>query len=429
MECVEQGVDDAVGVIRLDTPEGDQLGALINFGCHALCSTDRYGHITADYPRYVADLFRQVAGVPVVFTQGGLGDVVPIERQGAGRAPRGRSVGAAALYAFEQLKPAATPPLGLLARRVEIPARVVEAESEDARTSLRDSHARYRAYLHEWYRRHPTIAYPIKLVTLGDVAVLQLAGEAFHETVLAIKGASPFAHTVVVSRATREVGYVPPRRPSSQGGMEVSLTGIAPASEPLIRAAAVDLLRAGPPRRAGVADPGGPGGGLSAVSPGDADDLLQKSLRVAAPPEAVFALLTDPDGLGRWLTPVASLEPVPGGEVELVFPNQNGTLSVIRGQVTEVVRPERIAYTWHNPAWDFPPLHVRFDLRPDGGGTRVHLSQWGFAGQPLERAIHDKRESESFRPTVDVDAFEGRRFSPGVSPDAPGLARDDRAET
>jgi hypothetical protein len=244
VECVEQGVDDAVGVIRFDTPEGDQVGALINFGCHALCSTDRYGHITADYPAYVAALFRQAASLPVVFTQGGLGDVVPIERRGTAARRVGRSVGAAALYAFEQLQPVAAPPLGLFARRVEIPARVVAAEPEEVRTSLRNSHARYRAFLYEWYRQHPTIAYPIKLVTLGDIAVLQLAGEVFHDTALAIKGASPFAQTVVVSRATREVGYVPPPEAFRQGGMEVSLTGIAPASEPLIRAAATDLLRA-----------------------------------------------------------------------------------------------------------------------------------------------------------------------------------------
>ncbi|MDE2840045.1 MAG: hypothetical protein OXM03_05395, partial [Chloroflexota bacterium] len=52
-DWVEQGVDDAVRVIRLDTVAGEQLGALVNFGCHALCSDDRYGDITADYPRHV----------------------------------------------------------------------------------------------------------------------------------------------------------------------------------------------------------------------------------------------------------------------------------------------------------------------------------------------------------------------------------------
>ena len=117
---------------------------------------------------------------------------------------------------------------------------------------------------------------------------------------------------------------------------------------------------------------------------------MEKTLRVAAPPQTVFALLTDPDGIGRWLTPVAYLDPVPGGEVELAFPHQNGTLGVVRGRVTEIAPPERIGYTWHSTSWTFPPLHVRFTLLPVAGGTEVRLTQRGFAGQPVERAIHDE---------------------------------------
>jgi uncharacterized protein YndB with AHSA1/START domain len=126
--------------------------------------------------------------------------------------------------------------------------------------------------------------------------------------------------------------------------------------------------------------------------PGGVDDRLEKSVRVAAPPERVFALLTEPDGLGRWLTPVAHFEAVPGGEVELVFLNQNGSLGIFRGRVTECEPPVRIAYTWHSPAWTFPPLHLCFTLSPapSGGGTEVRFAQWGFAGQPVERAIHDE---------------------------------------
>lgn len=244
VECVEQGVDDAVSVLRFDSPEGEQLGALVNFGCHALCSTDKYGHISADYPRYVADVFSQVAGVPAVFTQGGLGDVVPIERQGLAARRIGRSVGAQALYVFEQLKPLDDVALDVRYREVTVPARFVAEEPEVVKANLRNNHGRFRRFLFELYRRNPTIAYPIKVVTLGDAAIVHLAGEVFHDTALAIKAASPFAHTIVISRATREVGYVPTPEAFHQGGMEVALTGIAPGGEPLIRAAAAELLAA-----------------------------------------------------------------------------------------------------------------------------------------------------------------------------------------
>ncbi len=98
------------------------------------------------------------------------------------------------------------------------------------------------AFLYEWYEQNPSIRYPIKVVTLGDTALVHMPGELFHDTALAIKGASPFRHTVVISRPTREVAYVPTPEAFDQGGMEPNLAAIAPSSEPLIRQAAIDLL-------------------------------------------------------------------------------------------------------------------------------------------------------------------------------------------
>ena len=93
-------------MVRFDTLAGEQVGALVNFGCHAVCSDDRYGHITADYPRHVAAVFRKVAGIPVVFTQGSIGEQIPVEAEGARSARRiGNALGAQALYVFEQIAP------------------------------------------------------------------------------------------------------------------------------------------------------------------------------------------------------------------------------------------------------------------------------------------------------------------------------------
>ena len=239
---IEQGVDDEVSVLRFDSLAGEAIGAFINFGCHALCSTDKYGGISADYPRYVADVFGEVAGLPVVFAQGGLGDVVPIEREGWAARRIGRSVGAQALYVFEQIKPENTPAMATHQREVEIPARVWPEEPEEMRFNFKAMHNRYHRFLYEWYEQNPIIRYPIKVITLGDTALVHMPGELFHETALAIKAASPFRHTVVISRPTREVAYVPTPEAFDQGGMEPNLAAIAPSSEPLIRQAAIDVL-------------------------------------------------------------------------------------------------------------------------------------------------------------------------------------------
>ena len=244
-DWTEQDSDAAVRVIRFDTIAGAQLGALVNFGCHALCSDDRYGHITADYPQHVAAVFRKVAGIPIVFTQGSIGEQIPVEAEGAESARRiGNALGAQALYVFEQIAPSETPELGVHFMEATVPARQVAEEPEAMRFDLRNSRARYRRYLYERFHENPVISYPIRAVTLGDeFAIVALPGEMFHETVLAIQEASPFPHTIVLSRAAREVGYVPVPGAFAQGGMEPALTSLTAASEPVIRRNAIAHLR------------------------------------------------------------------------------------------------------------------------------------------------------------------------------------------
>lgn len=244
-DWTEQDVDDAVRVIRLDTVAGEQLGALVTFGCHALCSDDRYGDITADYPQHVAAVFRKAAGIPVVFTQGSIGEQIPTEAEGAGSARRiGHALGARALYVFEQIAPSATPTLSIHCGTATVPARQVVEEPQAMRTDLRNSRARYRRYLFERFHANPSLAYPIRAVTLGnDIALVALPGEMFQETVTAIQESSPFTHTIVLSRASREVGYVPVPSAFAQGGMEPALTSLTPESEPVIRRSASEHLR------------------------------------------------------------------------------------------------------------------------------------------------------------------------------------------
>ncbi len=120
-------------------------------------------------------------------------------------------------------------------------------------------------------------------------------------------------------------------------------------------------------------------------------DALEISLRIAAPPARVFALLTDPDEIALWFAQVAGIEPHVGGTVEFAFFNDNGTVSVFSGEVTDFVANARYGFTWHNRQWNFPPLHVLITLENAGGSTELTLRQSGFAAAPpLERDIHDE---------------------------------------
>lgn len=118
-------------------------------------------------------------------------------------------------------------------------------------------------------------------------------------------------------------------------------------------------------------------------------DSIEISLRIAASPERVFALLTDPDQISLWFAQVAGIEPHVGGAVEFVFLNENGSISVFSGEVTVFEANMRFGFTWQHKEWSFPPLHVGIALEEDRDATVLTLRQTGFATAPaIERDVH-----------------------------------------
>jgi uncharacterized protein YndB with AHSA1/START domain len=86
--------------------------------------------------------------------------------------------------------------------------------------------------------------------------------------------------------------------------------------------------------------------------------------RLDASRERVWRALTDPDELAGWLAPV-EIDLRVGGAVVLKFETGDE-----RGTITELREPEVLAYTWNEGAED---SIVRFELEPDGDGTRLRL--------------------------------------------------------
>src|ERR1044072_4519337 len=73
--------------------------------------------------------------------------------------------------------------------------------------------------------------------------------------------------------------------------------------------------------------------------------VVKRETHVAAPPAAVFALLTDPDKILRWMGTEAHVEAEPGG---LYVVNVAGA-RFARGTFREVIPVHRIAYSF---GWD-----------------------------------------------------------------------------
>lgn len=108
--------------------------------------------------------------------------------------------------------------------------------------------------------------------------------------------------------------------------------------------------------------------------------LVEHELFIDAPPAVVYELLTDETRFVEWIAPIASVDPVPGGEV--TWTHRHGDRVI--GSFVELVPDRRVVFTfgWDRPDVEVPPgsTTVAIDLRPHNGGTHVRLVHSGLAG-------------------------------------------------
>lgn len=116
--------------------------------------------------------------------------------------------------------------------------------------------------------------------------------------------------------------------------------------------------------------------------------LVRRELQIAAPPATVFAFLTDPEKIVRWMGTEADLEPHPGG-VYMLKVNEKATA---RGHFTEVIPVHRLAYSF---GWEgndnVPPGSglIEVDLLGNEGGTLLRMTHSGLP-DAKEVAAHTK---------------------------------------
>lgn len=116
--------------------------------------------------------------------------------------------------------------------------------------------------------------------------------------------------------------------------------------------------------------------------------LLQREIEVAAPPATVFAFLTDPEKILRWIGTEAKVEAEPGG----IYLVNVGGRATARGRFTEVIPVHRLAYSF---GWDdndkVPPGSslIEIDLEDKDNGTLVRLTHSGLPDE-VEVANHGK---------------------------------------
>jgi uncharacterized protein YndB with AHSA1/START domain len=134
------------------------------------------------------------------------------------------------------------------------------------------------------------------------------------------------------------------------------------------------------------------------------DRVLRLERLIAAPPERVFELWTDPELLARWFGPEGydipshALDVRPGDRWRTTMRSPEGKLHTVSGVYRVIDKPRRLIFSW---AWDQDDgsrgheTEVTVTFEPTPGGTRLRLMQQAFQDREA-RDSHGKGWSSSF---------------------------------
>jgi uncharacterized protein YndB with AHSA1/START domain len=115
---------------------------------------------------------------------------------------------------------------------------------------------------------------------------------------------------------------------------------------------------------------------------------LRREVQIAAPPATIFAFLTDPEKILRWMGTEATVEPHLDG---LYLVNVSGK-NTAEGRFTEVIPVHRLAYSFGGQEDDkMPPGSslIEIDLIEQEGGTLLRMTHSGLPDAE-HRAAHEE---------------------------------------
>jgi uncharacterized protein YndB with AHSA1/START domain len=117
-------------------------------------------------------------------------------------------------------------------------------------------------------------------------------------------------------------------------------------------------------------------------------DRISREVVIDAPPDAVWAIVTEPRHVARWFSDEAEIDLRPGGAMLLTW-HGHGTY---RARVEAVEPPHTFAFRWlrqeDNEPGEGTSTLVEITLAPEGPCTRLRVVESGF--QQLAWAEEDK---------------------------------------
>ncbi|MCS7219824.1 MAG: hypothetical protein N0A15_00730 [Anaerolineae bacterium] len=245
--------DPQVGVLRIADEAGGTIATLYNVACHAnAAEEDGFTAISWDWVGYASQTIEAALGGEAFFLVGACGNVHPA-REGIAQ-EMGREIGKIVVDAAQRGRHLASAPLEVWRREIVIPARQFDSfdprqiemicsqiEEEETRGKVQAIFMRVLESLKG--KETPDHVRPLRVLVLGDLAILFVPGECFTEFGLEIKKRSPFAHTFVVESLAESLGYIPTRKAYEEGGYQTAVGArIAPGGGELIMEQALNML-------------------------------------------------------------------------------------------------------------------------------------------------------------------------------------------
>lgn len=198
--------DRQLGVIRIEAADGRPVAVIANYAIHGTVMSGQNLLISGDAPGVASAYIEQKAGAPVLFVNSAAGNLAPIYSV----YPDAKS---GHLSQFRVLLgdriAAALARLGPASGDVTIAASELAVETpQRAGLDWPEELAAYRARV------------PVRLLRIGDAAIWAAPVELFCEIAMAVRAASPFAHTFYFGYTNGWLGYLPTAAGFAEGGYE-----------------------------------------------------------------------------------------------------------------------------------------------------------------------------------------------------------------
>jgi len=223
-------IDPEMWILRVDDPNGQIVGSIVNFACHAVSGSgyeDWFYSLSADFPGEATRLVEQAEGGICLFTPGTSGDIVPLKRGRDARFQIGKAIAGEAIRRLQFVP--TTDNIEIKAMTTEITMPLKQDLSPDRIMDAGEN------------KKHLTTEFQI--LKLGELYILGLPGEVLVEIGLEIKRKAGMRKLLIIALANDPIGYVCHSEAYDEGGYESGTgTNLAKGAGEIMIKKALDLI-------------------------------------------------------------------------------------------------------------------------------------------------------------------------------------------